>query len=53
MYNSNNTTTIILLGTVHKWGTKKECLTGKGLQRTNLDFHLSYHNYSGLLYANT
>jgi hypothetical protein len=29
-------------GSIHNWGTKKECLIGKGLQMTSLDFYLSY-----------
>jgi hypothetical protein len=29
-------------GSIHDWGTKKECLTKKGLQRTTLDFYLFY-----------
>jgi hypothetical protein len=29
-------------GAIHTWGTKKECLTKKGLQRTTLDFCLFY-----------
>ncbi len=29
-------------GTIHDWGTKKECLIEKGLQRTTLDFSLYY-----------
>ncbi len=35
----------MLHGSIHVWGTKKECLIEKGLKRTTLDF-------SGLLYAN-
>jgi hypothetical protein len=29
-------------GSIHNWGTKKECLIEKGLQRTTLDFFLLY-----------
>jgi hypothetical protein len=29
-------------GSVHDWGTKKECLTEKGLQKTTLDFLICY-----------
>ncbi len=29
-------------GSIHDWGTEKECLTEKWLQRTTLDFCLSY-----------
>ncbi len=32
----------ITRGSIHNWGTKKECLIGKGLQMTTLDFYLSY-----------
>jgi hypothetical protein len=31
------------MGSIHDWGIKKEmCLTKKGLQRTTLDFFISY-----------
>jgi len=30
------------LGSIHDWGTKKECLIKKGLQRKTLNFCLSY-----------
>ncbi len=30
------------IGSIHNWGTKKECLIEKGLQRTTLDFYLFY-----------
>jgi hypothetical protein len=30
------------LGSIHNWGTKKEWLLFKGLQRITLDFCLSY-----------
>ncbi len=29
-------------GSIHDWGTKNECLIEKGLQKTTLDFCLSY-----------
>jgi hypothetical protein len=32
-------------GSIHDWNTKKECLTKKGLQKTTLDFCLSYLLY--------
>ncbi len=32
----------VIYGSIHIWGTKKECLIEKGLQRTTLDFCLSY-----------
>jgi len=31
-----------LFGSIHDWGTKKECLTEKGLHRTTFDFFFSY-----------
>jgi hypothetical protein len=31
-----------LLGFIHDWGTKKECLIKKKLQTTTLNFYLSY-----------
>jgi hypothetical protein len=40
-------------GSIHDWGTKKECLTKKGVQRTTLNFCLSYIiKCNGLLYGN-
>jgi len=30
------------VGSIHDWGTKKECLIKKGLQNITLDFCLSY-----------
>ncbi len=30
------------MGYIHDWGVKKECLIEKGLQKTTLDFCLSY-----------
>ncbi len=32
----------VIYGSIHNWGTKKECLIEKGLQRTTLDFCLSF-----------
>ncbi len=33
---------IYVCGSIHDWGTKKECLTKKKLQMTTLDFCLFY-----------
>jgi hypothetical protein len=30
------------IGSIHDWATKNECLIEKGLQKTTLDFCLSY-----------
>jgi len=40
-------------GSIHDWGTKKECLTEKKITKDNFGFLfiLYYYNYSGLLYA--
>jgi hypothetical protein len=32
----------LVIKSIHDWGTKKECLTEKGLQRITLDFCLFY-----------
>jgi hypothetical protein len=32
----------LLRGSIHDWGTKKECLIEKGLQRTTLNIFLFY-----------
>jgi hypothetical protein len=37
-----NMNVICIFKSIHNWGTKKKCLTKKGLQKTTLDFCLSY-----------
>jgi hypothetical protein len=37
-----STITGVTWRSIHNWGTKKECLIEKGLQKTALDFCLSY-----------